>query len=362
MKRTAFYDIHRSFNAKLVEFAGFEMPVQYSGILEEHHAVRTAVGIFDVSHMGEFEVRGKDALAFLQKTTTNDVSKLSEGKAQYSAMCLEHGGIVDDLLVYHCGDYYMLVVNAANVEKDFRFLQAHKAGDVELRDVSDKISLLAVQGPRSLEVLKGLTDADLSTIKYYNFIRTTLAGVPMIISRTGYTGELGFELYFDADPAIGTKVWNAVMEAGKKFGIMPVGLGARDTLRLEMGFCLYGNDIDESTTPLEAGLDWITKIEKGEFVGRSALLAAKNGGLKRRLVGFTLSDKILARHGFPILASGSRVGEVTSGTFSPTLQKGIGMGYVSVEHAKPGSIVEIEVRGKRVEATVVQMPFVPKHS
>jgi len=250
MKKTAFTEIHRSLGAKLVDFAGFEMPVQYSGIIDEHLTVRNSVGVFDVTHMGEFIVRGKDASAFLQRMTINDVSKLFEGRVQYSALCYDNGGIVDDLLVYHCGDHYMLVVNASNTPKDFEWLKSHLSGDVDLQDRSDAYSLLAVQGPRSLATLQKLTKVNLSSIEYYHFVRGMLAGVDTIISRTGYTGELGFELYFAADAAPGKKVWDAVFEAGKEFGIKPIGLGARDTLRLEMGYCLYGKEIDQTTNLL----------------------------------------------------------------------------------------------------------------
>ncbi len=360
MKRTAFYEIHKSLGAKIVEFAGFEMPVQYSGIIAEHLTVRNRVGVFDVSHMGEFQVRGQDALQFLQNATVNDVSKLTEGKVQYSAMCYADGGIVDDLLVYNAGDHYMLVVNASNIEKDFDWLQSQRKGDVELKNVSDEFSLLAVQGPKSLETIQKLTAAPLSTIEYYHFKRGTVAGIPMIISRTGYTGELGFELYFESSPTTGKKVWDAVFAAGKEFGIGPIGLGARDTLRLEMGFCLYGNDIDQTTHPLEAGLGWITKLNKGEFVGKGPMVMAKEAGLKRRLVGLTLPQKNIARHGYAIASDGSTIGHVTSGTFSPSLQKSVALGYVDSAHAKPGSIVSVPIRGKAIDASVVTIPFLQK--
>ncbi len=360
MKKTAFNDIHRSLGAKLVEFGGFEMPVQYTGIIQEHLAVRKRVGVFDVSHMGEFEVTGKDALAFLQLMTINDVSKLEEGRAQYSAMCYDDGGIVDDLLVYHCGDRYMLVVNASNTKKDFEWLKSHLEGEVELRDVSDATSLLAVQGPQSLVVLQKLTDVNLSALEYYHFTRGKLAGVPMLISRTGYTGELGFELYFDADAAAAQKVWKAVFDAGKGSNIAPIGLGARDTLRLEMGYCLYGNDIDQTTHPLEAGLGWITKLNKGEFIGKSPLVKAKQEGMKRKLVGFTLPEKAVARHGYALSVNGSQVGQVTSGTFSPSLERGIGMGYVAAAHAETGRTVNVLIRGTEVSASIVKIPFLQK--
>lgn len=360
MKRTPFYEIHTSLGAKIVEFGGFEMPVQYSGIIEEHLAVRKKVGVFDVSHMGEFEVRGNDALSFLQKTTVNDVSKLHEGKVQYSAMCYENGGIVDDLLVYHCGDHYMLVVNASNTRKDFDWLQSHVSGDVDLKDKSDAYALLAVQGPKSLQTLQKLTQADLSKLEYYHFMRGALAGIPMIVSRTGYTGEMGFELYLESNVTTCTAVWQAIFDAGKEFGIAPIGLGARDTLRLEMGFCLYGNDIDQTTHPLEAGLGWITKLDKGDFLGKPALVKAKEEGLKRRLVGFTMKEKALPRHGYELKSNSTAIGHVTSGTFSPSLEYGIGMGYVTPVFSEPGSSIEIVIRGKGIPAHVVKLPFVQK--
>jgi len=361
LKRTPFYDLHTALGAKIVEFAGFEMPVQYSSTIEEHLAVRRSVGVFDVSHMGEFYVRGKDALSFLQKVTINDAARLKSGRVQYSAMCYEDGGIIDDLLIYRMGDQYMLVVNASNLQKDFEWLQSQKFGDVELENVSDSTALLAVQGPKSLATLQKLTKENLSKIEYYGFTRGILAGVSMIISRTGYTGELGFELYFNTDIETAKNVWNAIFEAGKEFGIQPVGLGARDTLRLEMGFCLYGNDIDKTTNPLEAGLGWITKLNKEEFNGRNAMLKAKEEGLKRKLVGFTLPDRTIARHGYEILYNGNAVGQVTSGTFSPSLKKGIGMGYVSAELANAGSVVSVRIRGKEIPATIVVMPFLQNH-
>jgi aminomethyltransferase len=358
MKKTPFTEIHRSLGAKLVEFAGFEMPVQYSGIIDEHLAVRNRVGVFDVTHMGEFIVRGKDAAAYLQKMTINDVSKLFDGRVQYSAMCYDDGGIVDDLLVYHCGDHYMLVVNASNTKKDFEWLKSHLEGNVELRDRSDEFSLLAVQGPQCLATLKKITDVDLSTVDYYHFKRGRLAGEEMIISRTGYTGELGFELYFRWDEAAGKKVWDAVFDAGKEYGIVPIGLGARDTLRLEMGYCLYGNDIDQTTHPLEAGLGWITKMSKNDFVGKSVMAKAKAEGLRRKLVGFTLSEKAVARHGYPLTVRGREVGHVTSGTFSPSLERAIGLGYVSAGNDAEGNTVHVGIRGKEVPATIVKIPFI----
>jgi aminomethyltransferase len=361
MKRTPFYNLHTALGAKMVEFAGYEMPIQYSSILEEHRTVRQKVGVFDVTHMGEFFVRGNDALAFLQKVTINDVAILKSGTAQYSAMCYDDGGIIDDLLVYRMENQYMLVVNASNLQKDFDWLQSQKFGDVEIENVSDTTAMLAVQGPKSLATLQKLTKEDLSKIEYYSFARNTLAGISMIISRSGYTGELGFELYFNTDAEQAKKIWNSIFDAGKEFGIKPIGLGARDTLRLEMGFCLYGNDIDKTTHPLEAGLGWITKLQKGNFIGRDAIAKAKQEGLKRKLIGFTLSEKTLARHGYEIMHNAHVVGQVTSGTFSPSLKKGIGMGYVASELANAGTIISILVRGKEIPATIVKVPFLQKH-
>ncbi len=360
LQRTAFFDIHNRLGAKIVEFGGYEMPVQYTSIIEEHRRVRESVGVFDVSHMGEVEVWGRDALDFVQKITINDASKLSDGRVQYSAMCYENGGIVDDLLVYHMGDHYMLVINAANIPKDLEWMQKHVAGDVKLKNRSDDISLLAVQGPASLATLQKLTQAPLSSIQYYCFVRHKLAGVDMIISRTGYTGEIGFELYFPSDVQTGEKLWNAVMEAGKEFNIGPVGLGARDTLRLEMGFCLYGHDIDETTNPFEAGLGWITKLDKGDFIGGAAIKTAKQQGLKRKLVGFTLNDKAFPRQGYSIHSNGSAVGTVTSGTFSPILDRGIGMGYVGIDKAKTGTPINIIIRNREIPAVVAPIPFITK--
>lgn len=361
MKKTPFHDIHQSLGAKLIEFGGYEMPVQYpTGIVKEHLVVRNAVGVFDVSHMGEFEVRGKSALEFLQRVTVNDISRLSEGKAQYSAMCYETGGIVDDLLVYHCGSYYLLVVNASNIQKDLAWLQSHLFGDVTITNVSDATALLAIQGPRSQATLQPITDIDLGGIGYYRFVQGKVAGISMIISRTGYTGELGFELYCKVNAGEGKKLWNAIFDSGKEFGIAPVGLGARDTLRLEMGYCLYGNDIDQTTHPLEAGLGWITKLDKPDFIGKSVLVKAKEQGLQRKLVGFTVSDKNMPRHGYGIKAKGEVAGQVTSGSFSPSLQRGIGLGYVKTREAVVGTELAVDVRGKDVPATVVNIPFLQK--
>ncbi len=363
-KHTPFYDIHAAAGAKLIDFGGFEMPVQYSGIKKEHEAVRTAVGIFDVSHMGEIMFTGPHAKDAVQHLTVNDVEKLVPGKAQYSAMCYENGGIVDDLLVYMIAENeYMLVVNASNKDKDYDWMISNNPHKADIKDVSDDMCLLAVQGPKSVETLQKLTDTDLSAIKFYTFDMGTFAGFEgVILSATGYTGEKGFEIYFDktkADPAV---IWNKIMEAGEEFGILPAGLGARDTLRLEMGYALYGNDISKDTNTLEAGLGWITKFDVSEFVGRQSLLDAKEKGITRKLVGFvTDNPRNIPRHGYPIKdENGNAIGEVTSGTQSVTEVKGIGMGYVAVSHASPESQIMIEIRGKDVPAVVTKPPFVKK--
>ncbi len=361
MKTTPLTTLHRELGAKMVEFAGFEMPVQYAGIIEEHKAVRNAVGVFDVSHMGEFEVRGPDALRLVQRVTTNNAAKLVDGKVQYSAMCYDDGGIVDDLLVYRDRDGFMLVVNASNIRKDYEWIVAHAPGlDVEVRDVSDATALLAVQGPKSLETLRPLTGIAIESLAYYTFARGKLAGVDMIVSRTGYTGELGYELYFPAEESTARAVWNAVFNAGRTFGISPVGLGARDSLRLEMGYCLYGNDIDKTTNPIEAGLGWITKFEKGDFIGCDPLKRAKEKGTARKLAGFVLDDeRAFPRHGYTLNAGG-KTGTVTSGTVSPVLGKGIGLGYVATESSAPGSPVNVIIRSKEFAGHVVQLPFIKK--
>jgi len=361
MKKTHFHSLHTSNGAKMVSFAGFEMPIQYpKGIIHEHKVVRNAVGVFDVSHMGEFEVRGNDALAFLQKISLNDVSKLEKGKAQYSAMCYSDGGIVDDMLVYHCGDYYMMVVNGACEEKDWAWVQENAAefNDLAVTNVSDEFNLLAVQGPKSLEVIAKLTDIAIADIPYYNFAFGNCCGEEMILSRTGYTGEIGMELYFKGDEETATKVWNAIFEAGAEFGIEPIGLGARDTLRLEKGYCLYGNDIDNTTNPIEAGLGWITKLQKGDFNGKEKIAAVKAEGAKRKLVGFVMqTEKLLPRQNYKIMANGAEIGAITSGNISPLLGKGIGLGYVSAEFSAPGTIIEIAARNTTFPAEVTKLPF-----
>lgn len=357
MKRTPFYDIHVALGAKMVPFAGYDMPVQYSGITEEHHAVRQAAGMFDVSHMGEFILKGPHALDLVQKVTSNDASVLTEGKVQYSCMPNDTGGIVDDLLVYRLdSETFMLVVNASNIEKDWNWISRHNEWGVEMKDISDRTALLAVQGPDAARLLQVLTSEDLSAISYYTFRRGVFAGIPnVIISATGYTGAGGFELYFDEQHA--ATVWNAIMQAGKPFGLMPAGLGCRDTLRLEMGFCLYGNDIDDTTSPIEAGLGWITKFTK-DFVNRAAIEEHKKNGTARKLVGFKMLERGIPRHDYPILdAAGTVIGKVSSGTQSPSLKEPIGMGYVATAFSKPGSEIFIDIRGKAIKAEVVKIPF-----
>lgn len=362
MKKTIFNELHIEKNAKMVEFAGFEMPIQYpKGIIYEHKVVRNNVGVFDVSHMGEFEIDGKDALAYIQKITTNDASKLTPGKVQYSAFCLTNGGIVDDLLVYRKAENsFMLVVNGANIDKDYTWCEKNLTGfDVTLKNASDEFHLLAIQGPKSIDTLQKLTETKLSDIVFYSFEFGKLAGVDMILSRTGYTGEVGFELYFRGDFNTAKKVWNEVFKAGEEFGIEPVGLGCRDTLRLEKGYCLYGNDIDETTNPLEAGLGWITKINKSDFNGKEVIQKVKEEGVKRKLVAFTSEDKkFIPRHYYKIFSGSLEIGHVTSGNLSPTLDKPIGMGYVATEFAAPGTEIQIEARGKHFPAFVVKLPFV----
>lgn len=359
VKQTAFHDIHVKLGARMVEFAGFRMPLEYTGVTDEHVTVRTGVGVFDVSHMGEIWVRGPYALDLIQRITTNDASVLIPGKVQYSCMPNGRGGIVDDLLVY-CfnGQTYLLVVNAANIEKDWNWIVQQNSMGAVLENASDNISQLAVQGPKAAEILQELTPVNLSEIKYYTFTTGEIAGVPeVIISATGYTGAGGFELYFPN--AFAEKIWNAVFEAGKKAGIKPAGLAARDTLRLEMGYCLYGNDIDDTTSPIEAGLGWITKFTEGKnFIDKELLLQQKQNGVTRKLVGFEMIERGIPRQHYAIAdASGNKVGEVTSGTMSPMLKKGIGMGYVKTELSTPGTEISIIIREKPVKAVVVKPPF-----
>jgi aminomethyltransferase len=357
LKYTALSHVHEKLGAKMVPFAGYHMPVQYSGLLEEHHTVRSAVGVFDVSHMGEFYVRGPQALDLLQKVTTNDVSKLFDGKVQYSCLPNGKGGIVDDLLVYRISENeYFLVVNASNIDKDWNWINSQNSFDAQLENVSEGMSLLAVQGPDALKAMQTLTEMSLVDMEYYTFKIGSFAGMEnIIVSTTGYTGAGGCEIYFPNEVA--EKMWDAVMQAGAPFGIKPIGLGARDTLRLEMGFCLYGNDIDDTTSPIEAGLGWITKFSK-DFIDKDLFKVQKENGTSRKLVAFELLDKGIPRHGYDVVDAANKViGVVTSGTQSPSLGKPIGMAYVPIEMSKPGSEILIAIRGKALRAQVCSLPF-----
>jgi aminomethyltransferase len=360
MKTTVFNKIHKKFGAKLVEFAGYEMPIEYSGIKDEHMTVRNSVGVFDVSHMGEFWIKGPNALNLVSKITSNDPRILKIGQAQYSCFPNGKGGIVDDLLVYfYEPEKYMLVVNAANIEKDWNWVVSQNNVGAELENASDSISQLAIQGPNATEVLQKLTDVDLSEIKFYTFTTNKFAGVDdVIISATGYTGAGGFELYFRSNVA--EQIWNAIFEAGAEFGIKPIGLAARDTLRMEMGYCLYGNDIDDTTSPIEAGLGWITKFNNGrEFIDREFLKMQKTEGVTRRLRGFVLQERGIPRHGYELVNSeGSVIGNVTSGTMSPVLNKGIGMGYIAREYSAFGTQIFIKIRNKTIPAEITKLPFI----
>lgn len=357
MKSTALTDKHISLGAKMVPFAGYNMPVQYEGINAEHATVRNGVGVFDVSHMGEFILKGENALELIQRVTSNDAAKLTDGKAQYSCLPNENGGIVDDLLVYKIDDKtYMLVVNASNIEKDWNWISDRNTNGVEMKNISDQTSLLAIQGPKAADALQSLTDVDLAAMEYYSFKKGKFAGVDnVIISATGYTGAGGFEIYFDNQYA--EQIWDAIFAAGAEFGIKPIGLGARDTLRLEMGFCLYGNDIDDTTSPIEAGLGWITKFTKN-FTNSQNILAQKEAGVQNKLVGFEMVERGIPRHDYPIVdADGNKIGRVTSGTQSPSFQKAIGIGYVEKAFAKEGTEIFIEIRNTKVKAVVARFPF-----
>ena len=357
MKNTALTQTHEALGAKMVPFAGFNMPVQYEGVNIEHETVRQAVGVFDVSHMGEFLIEGEHALDLIQKVTSNDASKLVDGKAQYSCLPNDNGGIVDDLIVYKIKDQqYLLVVNASNIEKDWNWIQSKNDVGATMRDLSDDYSLLAIQGPKAIEAMQSLTSHDLSAINFYNFVVGDFAGVEhVIISATGYTGSGGFEIYCKNSEV--KQIWDKVFEAGADFGIKPIGLAARDTLRLEMGYCLYGNDIDDTTSPLEAGLGWITKFTK-DFTNSEALKQQKEAGVTRKLVAFELDERGIPRHGYDIVDSnGTKIGEVTSGTMSPSLGKGIGLGYVPTAFADINSKIYIQIRKNAIPATVVKLPF-----
>ena len=357
LRNTALSQKHISLGAKMVPFAGYNMPVSYTGLNEEHLTVRGGVGVFDVSHMGEFILKGDKVLDLLQYVTSNDVSQLFDGRVQYSCLPNGKGGIVDDLLVYRIDEKsYMLVVNASNIDKDWNWISQHNTFGVDMKNISDRTSLLAVQGPKALATLQKLTDMNLSDMPYYHFAKGKFAGIDnVLISNTGYTGAGGFEVYFDNEVA--EQMWNAIFEAGAEFGIKPIGLGARDTLRLEMGFCLYGNDIDDTTSPIEAGLGWITKFTK-DFIDKQYMLDKKEKGVSRKLVGFEMIDRGIPRHDYEIVdGAGNTIGKVTSGTQAPSLQKGIGMGYVKPEFAKSGSEIFIRVRDKSLKAQVVKIPF-----
>lgn len=357
LKNVALVNKHISLNAKMVPFAGYLMPVSYSGLNDEHLTVRNAMGVFDVSHMGEFILKGENALDLIQRVTSNDASVLIDGKIQYTCLPNEKGGIVDDLLVYRIDEKtYMLVVNASNIEKDWDWIQKYNTKNVEMHNISDQTSLLAVQGPKAILALQKLTDINLSEIPYYSFRKGKFNGVDnVVISNTGYTGAGGFELYFENEVA--DKMWDAIFEAGAEYGIKPIGLGARDTLRLEMGFCLYGNDIDDTTSPIEAGLGWITKFTK-DFTNKASLLEQKEKGVAKKLVGFEMIDRGIPRHDYQIAdAAGNIIGKVTSGTQSPSLNKAIGMGYVNTSFSKTDTEIFILIRDKAVKAKVVKTPF-----
>jgi aminomethyltransferase len=360
MKNTALTNKHIELGAKMVPFAGFNMPVQYEGVNIEHETIRSGVGVFDVSHMGEFELKGPNALALIQKVSSNDASVLVDGKAQYSCMPNGKGGIIDDLIIYRISqDHYFLVVNASNIDKDWNWISSHNDLGVEMNNLSDDYSLLAIQGPKAAEAMQSLTNIDLSNMVYYTFQHGTFAGVEnVMISATGYTGSGGFEIYVKNETV--NQVWDRVFEAGKSFGIKPIGLAARDTLRLEMGFCLYGNDINDTTSPLEAGLGWITKFTK-DFIDSEFLKSQKENGVSRKLVAFEMVDRGIPRHDYPILnAKNETIGIVTSGTMSPSMKLGIGLGYVDISNAGMDSEIFIEIRDKGVKAKIVKLPFYKK--
>jgi aminomethyltransferase len=365
-RRTPLYECHLELGARMVPFAGWEMPVQYSGVIEEHRAVRSAAGLFDVSHMGEMRLRGAAAERLLQRLTPNDVARLAPGRAHYSGLLTERGTYVDDLLVYRlAAEDFMVVVNASNAARDVEWVRRHAAGwrprqapgepEVEIADQSDDYALLALQGPRALAILEPLASPGVAALKYYGFLQGEVAGQPAIISRTGYTGEDGFELYLP--PAAAPAVWRRLLAAGQPHGLLPAGLGARDTLRLEAAMALYGHELNEDTTPFEAGLAWVVKLDKGDFLGRDALAAQHAGGVGRTLAGFAVEGRGIARQGHPVRCGGEVVGEVTSGTWSPTLEKAIGMAYLPPQLAKPGTPIALDVRGKELPATVVALPF-----
>ncbi len=356
LKKTPFFEKHLANKGKMVDFVGYELPIQFHGIIAEHNRVRTTVGVFDVSHMGRIEIQGQGRYSFVNRVTTNDVNSLAPFQAQYSVLCFPDGGIVDDLVVYNLSDYLLLVVNGANNQKDTEWLIENKMAGVEIINQTQEIAQLAIQGPKAESVMEKLTKINLPRIQFYWAANAKVAGIDMIISRTGYTGEDGFELYFEAKH--GSKVWDAVFNAGKEFEIEPIGLGARDTLRLEMKYCLYGNDIDKTTNPLEAGLGFVTKLDKSEsFVGSDVLKKIKSQGLTRKLIGFTMNGKAIPRPHYEIYKDGQKIGHVTSGTSSPSLKIGIGMGYLKTEFSEIGQEIEIDIRGEKAKATIVKTPF-----
>jgi aminomethyltransferase len=360
MKNTPFTAKHIALGAKMAEFAGYNMPISYTGINDEHAAVRKNAGVFDVSHMGEFILKGENALDLIQRVTSNDASKLVNGQAQYSCLPNETGGIVDDLIVYciEQNKVYMLVVNASNIEKDWNWISARNTNNVDMHNISDKTCLLAIQGPNATKILQSLTDMDIMNLKYYTFTKGVFAGVDnVLVSATGYTGSGGVEIYFEDSNGAAATIWDAIFEAGKEAGIKPIGLGARDTLRLEMGYCLYGNDIDDTTSPLEGGLGWITKLSK-DFTAKEIIAAQKAAGITRKLVGFEMIDRGIPRHDYLIKdTAGNTIGKVTSGTQSPSLSKAIGLGYVTTEHASVDNEIFIDIRNSLVKAKVVKLPF-----
>jgi len=359
LKKTPFNRIHRGLDAKLIGFAGWEMPVQYSGVIDEHLCIRSNVGVFDVSHMGRIEISGKEAAFFIQRLATNDITKITAGQAQYSLLCYPDGGIVDDILVYKIDDRrFLLCVNASNREKDLDWIKENNRGQADVADRSEELCQLAVQGQNTEKVLQKLCDTELSSIKYFWFKTGRIDGVEAVLSRTGYTGEDGFEIYFS--PAEAERIWNAVFDAGKEYGIKPAGLGARDTLRLEMKYPLYGNDIDANTTPFEAGLDWAVKLNKGDFIGKEVLVKQKEDGIEKRLVGFEAIERGIPRAGYPLYDRDKNIGVVTSGVMSPSLKKPIGTGYVPKDYSKTDTVFDVVIREKRIKAKVVPTPFYQK--
>ncbi len=359
MKYTPLNQIHKQLGARMVEFAGWEMPVQYDSALQEHRAVRSAAGIFDVSHMGEIEIKGTDALKMAQKVTCNDVARLADGQAQYSAFLYPEGTFVDDIILYRIhSEHIFICVNAANKDKDFDWVKSHEEGQVEILDRSDDFAQIALQGPRASEILQPLTDTDLSELSSFHFVQTEVGNARTLLSRTGYTGEDGFELYLPPEDA--GRIWLALSEKGGALGLKPAGLAARNSLRLEMCYPLYGNDIDRTTTPWEAGLGWIVKLNKGDFIGRGSLESEKREGIKRKLVGFELVDRGIVRDHYPVYLEDDLLGPATSGGFSPSLEKSVGLVYVPVEIAKPGQPLQVEIRGRKLQAKVVETPFLKR--